>query len=445
MKRAITLVNLWMTDPGQRYMPLGILWLRAALEAKGVEVELRDYQFLTPAEREDPEALAARLDDSHDIVGFSLMSNALPLAVATARLLRERRPERRVVLGGPGPTTVARALVAAFPWIDLVVRGEGEHTVTELVDALETDQLRAVAGLSGRDADGPFHNPDRALVIDLDTLPEPRVDDLDLSAYTLYTSVTARGCPYKCRFCEIPSYESRRVRRRSVEAVVAELAGVQRDHGVTYVGFQDDIFLLSRRRVEAILDGLEREGVQMQWGGFARAGQVDPQWIASLSERGMRSVAFGIEAGSDRLLDKLAKGLTVKKALTGIDIAIPHVHTRCFFLWGFAEETLEDFFGTAQAAFHAEILGAHPEIGHVVPLGGSPLYLAWKNGPLEFHPRYPFARVIVPPRSEALQQLILDHPAVFSAFYAFPTEARDEKWAMAATMWPPDAPAGMQV
>lgn len=437
----ITLVNLWMTDPGQRYMPLGLLWLRASLEAAGFGVELVDLQFLTDAEREDPQSLAERLDDSADVLGFSLMSNALPLVVEATRILRLRRPERRIVLGGPGPTTVARALVAAFDWIDLVVRGEGEHTVVALMQALavqDTTALRRIPGVSGRDADGPFHAPDRALVIDQDTLPVPRTDDLDLSAYSVYTTVTARGCPYKCRFCEIPSYESRRVRKRSVERVVEELAHVWHTRGVRSVAFQDDIFLLSRPRVEAILSGLERAGVDLQWGGFARAGRVDPEWIASLSERGMRSVAFGIEAGSDRLLAKIAKGLTLKKAFTGIDIAVPHMHTRCFFLWGFADETLEDFYGTVHAAAHARILGAHPEIGHVVPLGGSPLYLAWRDGPLEYHPDYPFARVIVPPRSPVLEGLVLAAPTVFSAHYAFPTPARDDKWAVAARAWPSD-------
>ena len=436
MRPHITLVNLWMTDPGQRYMPLGLLWLRASLEAAGYVVELRDLQTLSPAEREDPEALAASLDDSADVLGFSLMSNALPLVVAAVRLLRERRPERRVVLGGPGPTTVARQLIKAFPWIDLICRGEGEHTVVELMQALRTGELRKVSGLSGQDAEGPFHTPDRDLIIDQDILPTPRVDDLDLAAYSVYTSVTARGCPYKCSFCEIPSYESRRVRKRSVEAVVDELAHVWDTRGVRTVAFQDDIFLLSRPRVEAILDGLERRGLRFKWGGFARAGKVDPEWIASLADRGMSSVAFGIEAGSDRLLGQISKGLTVQKALAGIDRAIPHMHTRCFFLWGFPQESLEDFLGTAHAFFHAQILGAHPEIGHVVPLGGSPLYLSWRDGPLEYHPTYPFARVIVPPQSPALQDLIMAHPSVFSAFYAFPTPDRDAKWAMASAQWP---------
>jgi len=437
--RAITLVNLWMTDPGQRYLPLGLLWLRASLEAAGFGVEIRDMQFLDETAREDPQQLAEALDDSHDVLGFSLMSNALPLIVDAVRILRERRPERRIILGGPGPTTVARPLLEAFDWLDLVVRGEGEHTIVELMRVLgDRAAVRNVHGVSGRDSEGTFHTRDRALIIDQDSLPVPRVDDVDLSVYSVYTTVTARGCPYKCRFCEIPSYESRRVRTRSVDAVVDELTAVWRERGVRSVAFQDDIFLLSKPRVEAILDKLHKRGVPIEWGGFARAGRVNSEWLARLSERGMRSVAFGVEAGSDRLLSRIAKGLTVKKAMAGIDAAIPHMHTRCFFLWGFADETLEDFYGTVQAAFHAQILGAYPEVGHVVPLGGSPLFLNWGRQPLEFHADYPFARVIVPPKSTRLKEMVTQHPRVFSAHLAFPTPDREAKWTVATQAWPSD-------
>lgn len=442
MKPTITLVNLGLTEPGQRYLPLGLLWLRASLEAAGVSVDLRDYQHLSPEERQDPAHLAGRLEDTPALVGLSAMSDALPLAVALTRELRRRRPERRVILGGPGPTAVARPLVAAFPWIDLVVRGEGEQALVDLVRALPTDEAHRVPGVSGRKADGPFHAPDRPPTEDLDGLPPPRLHDLPLSAYSVHSTVTSRGCPHRCRFCEIPSYGTRRVRRRSVETVVAELAAAHHHHGVRRVAFQDDVFLDTPGRVEAILDGLEAAGVSLQWGGFARAGAVDPAWLGRLAERGMKSVALGVEAGADPVLDRIAKGHTLKEAMVAIDAALSHVQVRCFFLWGFPHETLEEFLGTAHAAFHAEILGARPEIGQVVPLAGSPLYRHHHGAPLAFHAEYPFSRIIVPPRDPDLQRLVQRHPTVFPAQHAFPTPEAEAKWALAAEAWPAEtAPA----
>ncbi len=433
MSPAITLANLWTGDRGERYLPLGLLWLRASLEQAGMEVEIRDLQGLPSQLREAPALLAERLDDSHPVLGLSLMADAMPLAVALTRELRRRRPTRRVILGGPGPSAVAAPLLQAFPCLDLVVRGEGERTLVELMRALPAGQERRVPGVSGRDADGPFHAPDRALVDDLDALPSPRLGGLEPDVPYVHATSTSRGCPFGCRFCSLAAH--RRVRRRSVDSVVRELSAAQRRHGVRAVTFQDDVFLHSRSWVEALLDGLDAAGVSMRWDALARPGHVDPDWLARLAERGMRSVAFGIEAGSDTMLERMGKGHTIQRALRAVDSALHHLRVRCFFLWGFPDESLEDFLATAHAFFHVKILGALPEMGHLVPLAGSSLLRDWR-GPLEAHRAYPFTRLVAPPRDPALWQMVLDHPEVFPAHHAFPTLEREAKWAMAAKAWP---------
>lgn len=441
---AVTLVNLFQSSRGaERLLPLGPLWLRAACERRGIAVELRDLQFLDWQLFSSPDAIAEVIGETADVVGLSCMADLLPLAVAVARRLKEARPERHVVLGGWGPSTVAGPLVDAFPWVDFVARGEGDETLPALVLAL-TDRAVAgdptkVAGLDGRWRGRRFRSPDAPPVADVAALAEPRLDDLELGRYSYYTTVTARGCPYQCRFCEIPTMETRTVRARSVDAVVRELVTVHDRFGVDFVGIQDDIFLLSRKRVDAILDGLEQAGVRMRWSGFARANAADEQWLARLAERGLDQVTFGIEAGADRLLALMDKALTVEKAFRGLTRAVRHVSTRCYFLWGFPFETLDDFLGTAHAAFLADHLGVVVEVGHVVPLAGSPLYLDHLAAglPLELHPRYPFGRIIQPPTSPELYALVAAHPLVFPAFYAFPTPDRDAKWAVAAGLRPP--------
>lgn len=430
MSRAITLVSLCKSSRDERVLPLGCLWLRAALEARGMGIDLRDFQFLPADVFENPDALADALDDSHSTVGISVMADALPLAVALCKRLKERQPERLIILGGWGPSTVAPQLVDAFEWIDVVVRGEGERTLPDLMEALDSGGVEKIGNLDGRLSGTVFHTSDDQPIGDISVLPEPRLDDLDLQDYSYYTTVTARGCPHQCAFCEISSMEHRRVRNRNVDAVVDEIIRAHREYGVEYVGFQDDIFLLSQRRVDAIFEKLQREEVRVKWGGFARAGRVDQQWFASLAKKGLEQVTFGIEAGSNALLQVIAKGLTVEKALGGIADAIKEVAVRCFFLWGFPQETLPDFFGTAQAVFHAELLGAAVEVGQVVPLAGSPLYLDHSGG-LELYESYPFCRIIQPPKNAELMELVRAHPDVFTAFYAFPTPDREEKWKLA--------------
>ncbi|MFO0744525.1 MAG: radical SAM protein [Myxococcota bacterium] len=439
MSAAVTLVSLFQSSRGsERLLPLGILWLRAACEARGIAVDLRDLQFLDWELFASPDAIADAIGETHRVVGISCMADLLPLAVAVAERLKQADPERVVVLGGWGPSTVAGALADAFPWLDFVARGEGDETLPNLVLALADGDPTKVKGLDGWWRGERVHTPDQAPVADVAGLAEPRLDDLDMAAYSFYTTVTARGCPYQCRFCEIPTMETRTVRARSVEAVVAEFVRVHDRYGIDFVGIQDDIFLLSKKRVDAILDGLDKAGVSMRWSGFARANAVDDQWLARLAERGLDQVTFGIEAGADTLLETMTKALTVKKAFTGLTRALRHVSTRCYFLWGFPFETLDDFLGTAHAAFMADHLGVAVEIGHVVPLAGSPLYLDHVRAgrELELYPSYPFGRIIQPPRTPELFAMVAAHPTVFPAFYAFPTPEREAKWQLAGGLRP---------
>ena len=127
----------------------------------------------------------------------------------------------------------------------------------------------------------------------------------------------------------------------------------------------------------------------------------------------------------------MTKGLTIRRALAGVADALASGPFRCFFLWGFPAKSLADFLGTAHAVFHAELLGARVEVGQVVPLAGAPLYRD-HQGPLEYHERYPFCRVIRPPTDPELAELVRAHHGIFPAFYAFPTPERERKWPLAS-------------
>jgi radical SAM superfamily enzyme YgiQ (UPF0313 family) len=428
----VTLVNLVRSSrPDERLLPLGCLHLRAALEAAGHAVDLRDLQFLDDATVQDPDALAPLLDDSAAVVGLSLMVDALPLAVALARRLKERRPERTLVLGGAGPGGVSAALVADFPWLDVVVRGEGEQTLPAVVAALEAGTLAWVPGIDARTPTGVVRTADAPLAADLDALPPPRTDDLDLGRYDFHTAVTARGCAFRCAFCEIPGRQRGCVRRRSVAAVVDELAHAHDRHGIRFVAFQDDDFLAHRARVRALLDGLERRGVHLRWACFGRAGAVDADWLRELRGRGLERIALGVEAGADRLLAAIGKRTSLRAAMDGVAAATAVVATTCFFLWGFPDESLAEFFATAQAVHHAELLGAEVQVGQVVPLPGSALF-ARHGHALRFDEELPFCRIVRPPAHPELRALVREHPAAFPAFRSFETPDRETKWRLAS-------------
>ncbi|MDY0062172.1 MAG: radical SAM protein [Myxococcota bacterium] len=433
MKQPVTLVNLFRSDrPGEVLLPLGCLALRAALEAAGHPVELRDLQRLPLDLWQDLDRLAASLDDSAAVVGLSLMADMLPLAVALTRRLHERRPERTLVLGGPGPSSVAQPLVAAFPWIDCVVRGEGEVTFPELLAALDAGALHTVSGIAApARPDRPLlYTAPRPLIADLDALPEPRLDDLNIKDYSYFTTVASRGCRYRCTFCEIRGRQRGTARFRSPERVADELIRRHREQGIEYVAFQDDHLLHDRAWLDRLLDRVEGAGVRLRWACFARVDLVDQAYLAHLVGRGLQTITFGLEAGTDPLLQRLRKGFSVRQALSGLTAALAELPATCFFMWGFPEESLTDFFGTAQAIHHAEFLGAEVQVGQVVPLAGSLLYRRHRDA-LQYHEQYPFCRVIRMPAADELRELIRRHPSVFPAHHSFPTPAQTEKWRLA--------------
>ncbi len=429
---AVTLLNLFQSDRwGEHQLPLGSLYIDAALAAAGCEVDFRDLQFVPVNSFWDPDALARHVGDTHGIVGISMMIDALPLGIALARRLHEADPTVQIVLGGPGPSSYAAQIVQRFPWIRAVVRKEGEETFPEIVAALtEGRSLRGIAGIDAFEDGVAIHEHERGLFRKLDDLPSPRLDRLPLGDYAYYTTIASRGCPYGCRFCSIQTRSERTVRSRSPAAVVDELLWVQANMGTDFVAFQDDIFLLNRKWVRRFIAERERRGLTMRWGAFARVDGVDEAWLDEVVAGGMSHVTYGIDAGSDSMLDGISKGFHMDRAIRALEHSVTRVLTTGYFIWGYPDETLEDFFGTYQAAHHAQYLGARAFVGHLIPLAGAPVTQDF-TGELTWHDAYPFMRVVRPPAHSELLGLVRQHPDIFGAFYSFPTPSQDAKWGLA--------------
>lgn len=424
MNPDIVLVN---SNAGStKSMPIGILSLAAVLEAAGWQVECRDYQLLQHERKLDPEVFFRFLPASAPVVGISVMCNSLPTVLGAVERLKAARPWQKVILGGPAATDAPDAILRRFP-VDVLVRGEGEETLRELMPLLATGaaagELERVQGISFRDGGLVMHTAARPRIEHLDILPTPAYHHVNLQDYDgVVPVVSTRGCPYDCAFCSAHSVWERKLTYRSAERIAADVAALKGQ--ARRIDFHDDTFTLSRARVRALIEALRGHGVTLPWTCNARINLMSEPFLAEMAELGCQEVLYGIESGSDQVLNRIAKHITAAEARrTVADTARYLKGVVTSYIWGYPFETVEDFYETLLCiAGDFRIAGVRPQFGLLAPLPQSPMR-RWPEARLRFDPD--FVSPAVFPTTERLREypelvfLILTHPDLFSAFYYY--------------------------
>jgi radical SAM superfamily enzyme YgiQ (UPF0313 family) len=363
----ITFINLNMlfvrySDSYDRelHLPLGLLYLTTVLEEEGYEVDFRDYQMCPSDDPFDIESFLDFAADPAPIVGISCMANLLPFAILATRALKERYPDRTLVMGGVGAKAVETRVLERFPWIDMVAHGEAELAIVPLVRALKNGgDVSAVPGLFYRDGERIVSNdpPDR--IADLDNIKRPAYHRVDLAEYDAYGMVSSRGCPYKCSFCSVAPVWNHKCHFRSAKDVVGEMVELHERAGVDLFLFQDEFFVSSGRAVMKFCDELKRSGLKVRWKAFARVDLADQEVMQAMVDNGCLEIRFGIESGSERMLEKTNKGFTPEMAVDVVSRAtqlFPRVDA--FFIWGYPEETMDDFYQSLFQMISFRLMGA---------------------------------------------------------------------------------------
>ena len=321
-----------------RFPPLGPAYVAAALRRAGHEIELLDCTFL---DRE--QALAAARASVAPVVGVYAMATLTPEAQWFAERLRNHCD--LLVAGGPLPTCEPERFLSAF---DLVVRGEGEQTMVELVAAFEAGAdpgavPGVVRGSGGRGATAPLAHDDAA-AHDAheahDAPPRPFTDDLDGLAfpardllrndayiafgrraygYAITTVMSTRGCPFDCEFCSNVVF-GQSYRERSPGNVLDEVEEALA-LGYDRISFADDVFTLRRSRVPAICDEIATRGLRFRWECLGRVDAFDDELARALRAAGCFRIFFGIESGSDATLALMNKRITATQARDAVEAA----------------------------------------------------------------------------------------------------------------------------
>ncbi|MBM4353038.1 MAG: radical SAM protein [Deltaproteobacteria bacterium] len=369
-------------------LPMSIAYLGAVLEKGGHQVILIDQ-------------IARRLSNSdlvqvlkHEQVaaaGFSLLTTTVSNVLDTVALIRKELPAVRIVMGNHHASLFAQDMLANGA-ADLIVRGEGENTLLETIDALDAgSDLGKVEGLSWKRDGKVIHNPQRPVIADLDSVPRPAWHLVDLfdqrymelpliGVYSTPLPVMAsRGCPFHCVFCSQDT-QYKKVRLRQTVKVVDEVEELVDQYGFEWFGFNDAYFPWTKRQGFEFADELIRRGLhkRIRWITESRVDMVDDELMLRLRESGLSVIFFGFESGNQRVLDLAGKRTTLAQAEKAAKAARrAGVVVMGFFMLGLPGDTLESCWDTVNFAIRLDCDFAKFAI--TIPYPGSPLYEQQKD------------------------------------------------------------------
>src|SRR4030043_1764367 len=310
--------------------------------------------------------------ESSGLVCISTLTSTAIRAYRTAKRLKAL--DIRVIIGGTHPTFLPDE---ALEYADFVIRGEGEHSLVELLEYLEkgTPALSGIQGLSYRDRDGRnVHNPSREFIQDLDSFPEPDfslVHNWNLS--NPYPVSTSRGCPYDCTFCSVISMFGRRYRFKSVEATLKEMKYVASvSKGTKFI--VDDNFAANKKRTKEILRGMIAEGIKTRWSAQVRPDVVrDPELLRLMADSGCHTLYIGFESINPGTLKLYNKKQDLEDIISCIRTVRDYgIHIHGMFVLGGATDDVETIRGTADFATGHGIDTVQFLI--LTPLPGTPLF-----------------------------------------------------------------------
>ena len=341
-------------DPMERkfvelYPSLGLLTLGAYLRDAGVDVRVVDLTFARDAR---PVGRALRAFRPH-VVGVHTKTLTVDRSREIARLARAAGAF--AVAGGPDSATRTDAYLA--DGFDAVVPGEGEGALRDLAFARAAGRdPSGIAGLVVRRGHRTERGPARPFLKDLDALPLPAWELIDMEAYLgqweratgerRAAVLTSRGCPFDCSWCSKPTF-GRTFRQQSPDRVLAELAALKERYRVDYVRFCDDVFGVSRAWIDRLLDGMIRARLDLRFECLARVDLLKPELLKRMREAGLARVYVGVESGSQKMLDLMNRGTKLAQVeRTAEALRREGIRQFWFLMLGYPGETLEDIEAT---------------------------------------------------------------------------------------------------
>jgi anaerobic magnesium-protoporphyrin IX monomethyl ester cyclase len=371
------------------YVPLGILYICSHLRSKGFAVDVFDSTFSTKQD------LIQHLQtETPSILGIYANLITRKNVVEILRVACEAG--WRTIVGGPEPGAYVREYLDAGA--EVVVLGEGEITMEELVGAMPShstvslDNIQGIAFLD--DAGNLRQTAPRAQITNLDAQPWPARDAIDVGRYVTtwreahgqgsLSFITARGCPYHCRWCSHQVFGQTH-RRRSPHAVVDEVEWLLSTYHPDMVWIADDVFTIHHGWLREYSAEMHRRGLKIPFECISRADRLNEEMTGLLAGLGCFRLWIGSESGSQRILDAMDRGVKVEQVQKAVDLCKSNgIQTGMFLMWGYEGEELPDIEATIE-----HVKRSDPDIFLTTvsyPIKGTPYYKRIADSLVQLNP-----------------------------------------------------------
>lgn len=352
--------------------PLGVLYLATFLQSKGINCFVYDYFFGSTA------GLLKKIKkEKVKKIGFSITSPNARIAFKLIETVKRHFPDMLVICGGPHVTALPDETISHKD-VDIIVLGEGEEVFYNLIKSYP--HINEIQGIWYKKKGKVVKNESAQPIKNLDSLPFPDRNLVKINKYIKKTNaislITSRGCPYNCIFCQPTQRRifGAKVRRRSIDNVIAEMFELKKKYpGDWSYYFQDDTFTFDKNWLEKFCLRLAKKDCHFKWQCHSRVNLIDYQKIKLMKKAGCEAIYFGVESGSQKILNFMRKNITVKETKRAFNLVHKNnIIAHAFIMIGTPTETKQDLEETRQL-----IDDIHPDalqISITTPMIGSDLH-----------------------------------------------------------------------
>jgi anaerobic magnesium-protoporphyrin IX monomethyl ester cyclase len=336
---------------GKRLPPIGLMYVAAALEKAGFEVQMLD-NYLMKKPISEVKQLVSNLKPQ--IVGITCGSATYARCIETAKAIKQTLPNCRIVVGGWHASYVPDSLLDN-PEIDYVVMGEGERAMTQLATCITNGDEPAaltIPGVACKHLGINIKNPPK-FIENMDEIPYParhllRLEDYDRTVEYLGVKPAdimsiSRGCVYNCGFCETKKLWGNICRGFSPQRVIGEIKDLQSRYGTKGIYFINDNFTLRKNQTVELCNLMVENKLDLEWVCDTRVDLVNQEILETMKKAGCKTIWFGVESGSQRILQRIGRNTTLEQIETAFRLCRKiGIQTACSFMLGVPDETLKD-------------------------------------------------------------------------------------------------------